>query len=92
MITYDPKTAKEITIHLEGFASLEGARQFLEGVAKPELRSVFRNAKMTLEQGVVTVRQFICCGEGGKDFAVCDPGETECHLVGSGCPVVTKSG
>jgi hypothetical protein len=58
-----------ITIQLTGFPSVEQAKQFLSEIVRPELQAYFTNATMTLEAGVVTVAQEICCNADQTNLA-----------------------
>ena len=86
----EASTITPITIQLTGFPSVEQAKQFLSEIVRPELQAYFTNATMTLEAGVVTVAQEICCNADQTRFGVCspDPVSELCTEVGSGCPTV----
>jgi hypothetical protein len=89
----EASTITPITIQLTGSPSVEQAKQFLSAIIRPELQAHFADATMTLEAGVVTIAQEICCNADQTRFGVCSPdpvGEL-CTEVGSGCPTVHKT-
>jgi hypothetical protein len=67
----EESTITPITIQLTGFPSVEQAKQFLSAIIRPDLQAHFMNATMTLEAGVVTIAQEICCNADQTAFGVC---------------------
>ena len=89
----EASTITAITIQLTGFPSVEQAKQFLSAIIRPDLQAYFMNATMTLEAGVVTIAQEICCNADQTAFGVCSPVPVSelCPEIGGGCPTVHKT-
>ena len=82
-----------ITIQLTGFPSVEKAKEFLLAIVKPELHTQLTDASMTLDKGVFSVSQTICCRDDESAFGMCSskPISELCVEMGSGCPIVHKT-
>ncbi|HVF72805.1 MAG TPA: hypothetical protein VM940_14480 [Chthoniobacterales bacterium] len=83
------KTAP-ITIQLTGFTSVEQAKKVLLAIVKPELHAGLTEDCMTLDKGVFSVSQIICCRDDESGFGLCSssPISEICQEIGSGCPLV----
>ena len=79
-----------ITIQLGGFPSVEQAKEFLLAILKPELQTHFKDADITVDKGVFSVSQIICCRDDKSAFGMCSskPISELCVELGSGCPII----